>query len=91
MPKAYVEIRTSAGWQSKVILDLMNKKALEKDSAIKDVDVIFGEYDVMVVIEHKDRGMFYDVIGALAKIAGVASTNSRMTMEPEFVEKAFVE
>lgn len=64
---------------------------MEKDSAIKDVDVIFGDYDVMVVVEHKDRETFYDAIGSLAKISGVSSTNSRMTMESEYVEKAFVE
>jgi uncharacterized protein with GYD domain len=91
MPKAYVEIRTTAGWQAKVIADLMNKRTFEKDTAVRDIDVIFGDYDLMVVIEHKDRETFYDAIGALAKIAGVSSTNSRMAMEPEFVEKAFAE
>jgi DNA-binding Lrp family transcriptional regulator len=91
MPKAYVEIRTTAGWQAKVITALMNKRTFEEDNAIKDIDVIFGDYDVMVVIEHKDRERFYNAIGALARIAGVSSTNSRLAMEPEFVEKAFAE
>ena len=87
MPKAYVEIRTLPGWQGSVIRDL-RKKSAEKGSSIRDCDVIFGDYDVMVVVEHKDRRLFHKAIGDISRVGGVSSTNSRVVMDKEDVEES---
>jgi DNA-binding Lrp family transcriptional regulator len=88
MPKAYIEIRTLAGWQGSVVRDLQNKKASEKESPIRDYDVIFGDYDLMVVVEHKDRKIFHKTIGDISRLSGVSSTNSRVVMDKEDVEES---
>jgi len=88
VPKAYVEIRTVAGYQGSVIRDIRNMKAMERDGAVKDFDVILGDYDVLVVLEHKDRKVFHKALGEIARLAGVSSTNSRVVMEPEDVDES---
>ena len=87
MPKAYVEIRTLAGWQGSVVRDL-KKKSAEKGSPIRDYDVIFGEHDVIVVVEHKDKKVFHKAIGDISRFSGVSSTNSRVVMDKEDVEES---
>jgi len=87
VPKAYVEIRTLAGWQGSVVRDL-KRKSSEKGSPIRDYDVIFGDYDVMVVVEHKDRKIFHKAIGDISRLGGVSSTNSRVVMDKEDVEES---
>ena len=86
MPKAYVEIRTLAGWQGSIVRDLEKIKRSEKDSPIRGYDVIFGDYDLMVVIEHEDRRTFHKAIGDISRLSGVESTNSRVVMDKEDVE-----
>jgi DNA-binding Lrp family transcriptional regulator len=88
MPKAYIEIRTLAGWQGSVVRDLQKKKTSEKESPIRDYDVIFGDYDLMVVVEHKDRKIFHKAIGDISRLGGVSSTNSRVVMDKEDVEES---
>jgi DNA-binding Lrp family transcriptional regulator len=88
MPKAYVEIRTLAGWQGSVVRDLKKKQTSEKDSPIRDFDVIFGDYDLMVVVEHKDRKIFHKAIGDISRMGGVSSTNSRVVLDKEDVEES---
>ena len=87
MPKAYMEIRTLAGWQGSVVRDL-KKKSSEKESPIRDYDVIFGDYDVMVVVEHRDRKVFHKAIGDISRLGGVSSTNSRVVMDKADVEES---
>jgi uncharacterized protein with GYD domain len=87
VPKAYVEIRTRAGWQGSVVRDL-KKKSSEKDSPVRDYDVIFGDYDVMVIVEHKDRRIFHKAIGDISRFGGVSSTNSRVVMDKADVEES---
>jgi len=88
MPKAYVEIRTLAGWQGSVVRDLKKKKSGERDSPIHDYDVIFGDHDLIVVVEHKDRRIFHKAIGDISRLAGVSSTNSRVVLDKEDVEES---
>lgn len=88
MPKAYIEIRTLAGWQGSVVRDLHKKKMSEKESPIRDYDVIFGDYDLLVVVEHKDRKIFHKAIGDISRLGGVSSTNSRVVMDKEDVEES---
>ena len=88
MPKAYIEIRTLPGWQGSVVRDLQKKKNSERESPILDYDVIFGDYDLMVVVEHKDRQIFHKIIGDISRMAGVSSTNSRVVMDKEDVEES---
>ena len=88
MPKAYVEIRTVAGYQGSVIRDIRNMKTMQPNGAVKDFDVILGDYDVLVVLEHKDPRVFHKALGEIARLAGVASTNSRVVMEPEYVDES---
>ena len=66
MPKAYVEIRTVAGYQGSVIRDIRNMKTMQPDGAVKDFDVILGDYDVLVVLEHKDPRVFHKALGEIA-------------------------
>ena len=87
MPKAYVEIRTLAGWQGSVVRDL-KKLSSERESSIRDYDVIFGDYDLMVVVEHEDRKIFHKAIGDISRLSGVSSTNSRVVMDKEDVEES---
>jgi len=87
LPKAYMEIRTLAAWQGSVVRDL-KKKSSEKDSPIRDYDVIFGDYDVMVVVEHRDRKIFHKAIGEISRLAGVSSTNSRVVMDKADVDES---
>ena len=88
MPKAYVEIRTLAGWQGSVVRDLEKMKSSESASPIRDYDVIFGDHDLMVVVEHKDRRTFHKAIGDISRLGGVESTNSRVVMDKEDVEES---
>ena len=88
MPRAYVEIRTLAGWQGSVVRDLEKMKNAEKDSPIRDYDVIFGDYDLMVVVEHKERRTFHRAIGKISRLGGVDSTNSRVVMDKEDVQES---
>jgi DNA-binding Lrp family transcriptional regulator len=88
MPKAYVEIRTLAGWQGSVVRDLEKKKSSDKESPIRDYDVIFGDYDLMVVVEHKERRMFHKAIGDISRLGGVENTNSRVVMDKEDVQES---
>jgi len=88
MPKAYVEIRTLAGWQGSVVRDLEKRKSSEKESPIRDYDVIFGDYDLMVVIEHKERRAFHKAIGEVSRLNGVESTNSRVVMDKDDVQES---
>lgn len=88
MPRAYVEIRTLAGWQGSVVRDLEKIKRAEKDSPIRDYDVIFGDYDLMVVVEHKERRTFHKTIGDISRLGGVDSTNSRVVMDKEDVQES---
>jgi DNA-binding Lrp family transcriptional regulator len=87
MPKAYVETRTLAGWQGSVVRDL-KKLSNERESPIRDYDVIFGDYDLMVVVEHEDRKIFHKAIGDISRLSGVSSTNSRVVMDKEDVEES---
>lgn len=88
MPRAYVEIRTLAGWQGSVVRDLEKMKSAEKESPIRDYDVIFGDYDLMVVVEHKERRTFHKAIGNISRLGGVDSTNSRVVMDKEDVQES---
>ena len=88
MPRAYVEIRTLAGWQGSVVRDLEKMKNAEKNSPIRDYDVIFGDYDLMVVVEHNERRMFHKAIGDISRLGGVDSTNSRVVMDKEDVQES---
>jgi len=88
LPKAYVEIRTLAGWQGSVVRDLGKMKSGEMKSPIRDYDVIFGDYDLMVVVEHENRVAFHKAIGDLSRLSGVESTNSRVVMDKEDVEES---
>jgi len=88
LPRAYVEIRTLAGWQGSVVRDLEKMKNAEKDSPIRDYDVIFGDYDLMVVVEHKERRTFHRAIGKISRLGGVHSTNSRVVMDKEDVQES---
>ena len=88
MPKAYIEIRTLAGWQGSVVRDLERMKGSEKESPIRDYDVIFGDYDLMVVVEHQNRRGFHKAIGDISRLNGVESTNSRVVMDKEDVEES---
>ena len=88
MPRAYVEIRTIAGWQGSVVRDLEKMKNAEKDSPIRDYDVIFGDYDLMVVVEHTERRTFHKAIGNISRLGGVDSTNSRVVMDKEDVQES---
>jgi DNA-binding Lrp family transcriptional regulator len=88
LPKAYVEIRTLAGWQGSVVRDLEKKKNSVKDSPIRDYDVIFGDYDLMVIVEHKERMAFHKAIGDISRLGGVESTNSRVVMDKDDVQES---
>ena len=88
LPKAYVEIRSLAGWQGSVARDIEKMKSGERESPIRDYDVIFGDYDLMVVVEHPDRVTFHKAIGDLSRLTGVESTNSRVVMDKEDVEES---
>jgi DNA-binding Lrp family transcriptional regulator len=88
MPKAYVEVRTLAGWQGSLVRDLEKMKSSEAESPIRDYDVIFGDYDLMVVVEHKDRRAFHKAIGDLSRLSGVESVNSRVVMDKEDVDES---
>jgi DNA-binding Lrp family transcriptional regulator len=88
LPKAYVEIRTLAGWQGSVVRDLEKIKRSEEQSPIRDYDVIFGDYDLMVVVEHEERRTFHKAIGDISRLSGVESTNSRVVMDKEDVEES---
>ena len=88
LPKAYVEVRTLAGWQGSLVRDLEKMKGSGKESPIRDYDVIFGDYDLMVVIEHTDRQTFHKAIGDLSRLGGVESVNSRIVMDKEDVEES---
>lgn len=87
MPKAYVEIRTLPGWQGSVVRDL-ERISGGTASPIRDCDVIFGDYDLMVVVEDKDRKAFHKAIGDISRLSGVSSTNSRVVMDKEDVEES---
>ena len=88
LPKAYVEIRTLPGWQGSVVRDVERMKSggTVSFSPIRDYDVIFGDYDLMVVIEHEDRKAFHKAIGDISRLSGVSSTNSRVVMDKEDIE-----
>ena len=88
LPKAYVEVRTLAGWQGSLVRDLEKMKSSETESPIRDYDVIFGDYDLMVVVEHKDRRVFHKAIGDLSRLSGVESVNSRVVMDKEDVDES---
>lgn len=88
MPKAYVEVRTLAGWQGSLVRDLEKMKSSEGESPIRDYDVIFGDYDLMVVVEHQDRRTFHKTIGDISRLSGVESVNSRVVMDKEDVEES---
>jgi DNA-binding Lrp family transcriptional regulator len=70
------------------VRDLEKMKSGEKESPIQDYDVIFGDYDLMVVVEHKDRKSFHKAIGDISRLSGVESTNSRVVMDKEDVEES---
>jgi DNA-binding Lrp family transcriptional regulator len=88
LPKAYVEIRTLAGWQGSVVRELEKMKGSDGGSAIRDFDVIFGDYDLIVVVEDEDRRTFHKAIGDLSRLSGVESTNSRVVMNKEDIEES---
>jgi DNA-binding Lrp family transcriptional regulator len=88
LPKAYIEIRTLPGWQGGVLKELEKMRSGQGTSPIKDYDVIFGDYDLMVVVEHEDRKTFHMAIGNISRIYGVESTNSRVAMQKEDVEES---
>jgi len=88
MPKAYVEIRTLPGWQGSVVRDIERLRSERKASPIQDCDVIFGDYDLMVVVDHADRKAFHKAIGDISRLNGVSSTNSRVVMDKEDVEES---
>lgn len=88
MPKAYVEIRTLAGWQGSLVRDLERMKSSEKESPIRDYDVIFGDHDLMVIVEHRDRMTFHKAIGDISRLGGVENVNSRIVMEKEDVDES---
>ena len=68
--------------------DLEKKKNSEKDSPIRDYDVIFGDYDLMVVVEHNERRTFHRAIGEVSRLNGVESTNSRVVMDKDDVQES---
>jgi len=88
LPKAYVEIRTLAGWQGSLVRDLERMKSSEKESPIRDYDVIFGDHDLMVIVEHRDRMTFHKAIGDISRLGGVENVNSRIVMEKEDVDES---
>ena len=88
MPKAYVEIRTLPGWQGSVIKDVERMRSGGSASPIRDCDVIFGDYDLMVVVESGERKVFLKAIGDISRLSGVSSTNSRVVMDKEDVEES---
>lgn len=88
VPKAYIEIRTLPGWQGSVVRELEKMRSGERVSPIKDYDVIFGDHDLMVVVEHEDRRTFHKAIGGISRIYGVESTNSRVVMDKEDVQES---
>jgi DNA-binding Lrp family transcriptional regulator len=88
LPKAYVEIRTLPGWQGSVVRDVDRLRSGGKSSPVRDCDVIFGDYDLMVVVEHEDRKTFHKAIGDISRLNGVSSTNSRVVMDKEDIEES---
>lgn len=80
--KAFVQVKTVPGWQAKLVQHLENARALG-NKAIKDIEVIYGEYDVMVVIESEERLEFNKALALLTKQSGVASTNTNIVMPRE--------
>ena len=88
LPKAYVEIRTLPGWQGSVVKDLERMRSSGTSSPIRECDVIFGDYNLMVVVEHNDRRIFHKSIGDISRLSGVSSTNSRVVMDKEDVEES---
>jgi len=88
LPKAYIEIRTMPGWQGSVVRELEKTKSGERESPILDYDVIFGDYDLMVVVEHEDRRTFHKAIGEISRIYGIESTNSRVVMDKEDIQES---
>jgi len=63
-------------------------KNSEKGSPIRDYDVIFGDHDLMVIVEHRDRMAFHKAIGDISRLAGVENVNSRIVMEKEDVDES---
>ena len=68
--------------------DLEKMRGSEGESPVRDYDVIFGDYDLMVVVEHEDRRTFHKAIGDISRLSGVESTNSRVVMDKEDVEES---
>ncbi len=88
MPKAYMEIRTLPGWQGSVVRDVERMRGTGTGSPILDCDVIFGDYDLMVIVEAKDRKAFHKAVGDISRLNGVSSTNSRVVMDKEDIEES---
>jgi len=63
-------------------------KSSEKESPIRDYDVIFGDHDLMVIVEHRDRMTFHKAIGDISRLGGVENVNSRIVMEKEDVDES---
>jgi len=63
-------------------------KTSEKESPIRDYDVIFGDHDLMVIIEHRDRMTFHKAIGDISRLGGVENVNSRIVMDKEDVDES---
>ena len=89
--KAYVKVKTDAGFQGEVLAQLDNMKSLAEESPNKDADVIYGEYDIMVVVECDARRKFNEAIARIAKLSGVAGTNTISVMPREDVYETFLE
>jgi len=83
-----VEIRTLPGWQGSVVRDVERMRSGGTGSPVRDCDVIFGDYDLMVVVEHTDRKIFHKAVGDISRLSGVSSTNSRVVMDKEDVEES---
>lgn len=76
--KAYVQLKVRAKSQAEVVFAV---ESLQKDGVpITTCDVIMGDYDIMVVVEHEDEKKVYESILKIAGIGAVIGTSSIMTM-----------
>ncbi len=71
MPFAYVLINCQSGFENSIIENLI------KIREVKEVQGIFGEYDIFVKIESDSQAKLQDILTKkIRKIPNITSTNS---------------
>lgn len=71
--KAYVLVTTSIGLEYDVAEEI---KKLEKENVKISVDVVFGEYDLVVTAEGKDLKNIDELVTKIRKLSGVTKTTT---------------